>query len=532
MEIADYIIVGAGSAGCVLADRLTTDSRLKVLVLEAGGSDRRAAIRVPIGYGMSYHDPAVNWRFEAEPDPGLDGRRAYWPRGKVLGGSSAINAMVYCRGLPGDFDDWRAAGNPGWGAEDVAVVFDRLERRTATDGRLTGAGPLSVTDASAQYHPLGRHYLDAARHIGLAPGDTVTGEGVGPYCTTTRGGWRHSSADAFLRPALGRGNLKVLTGAQVLGLTFDGARVDGVRYRRGSEIRTVRCRGEVILSAGAVKTPQILQLSGIGPGSLLSDLGIAVRLDVPGVGGALQDHIGMSYAYKCAEPTLNQVLGRRAGQAMAAFRYLVSRSGPFSLSVNQMGGVARSGPGLARADVQLYCNPLSYSTVERNRRRLLRPDPWPGFILGFNPCRPTSRGRIDIGDRDPLAAPRILPNSLSTDADVTGMIAGARLVERLLDTPALRALVTETNGFSPAGQGDEAVLADIRARASTVFHPCGTCAMAPREVGGVVDPALRVWGVEGLRVVDASIFPNITSANTNAPTLMTAMKAADLILEG
>lgn len=532
MDIWDYIIVGAGSAGCVLAERLSADGRARVLVLEAGGTDRRPEIRVPIGYGLTFHGTSVNWRMQAEPDAELDGRRMYWPRGKVVGGSSSINAMVYARGLPGDFDDWETAGNPGWNAAEAARVYARIERRVHADGRAEGDGPLWVTDRSPAYHPLGRHYAAAVREAGLPEGDTVTGEGAGPYWTTTRNGWRHSASDAFLRPALGRRNLSLVTGAEVLGIDFDGTRATGVRYRRGGRTLSATCRGEVILSAGAVKSPQLLQLSGIGPGVLLQRMGIPVRVDAPGVGGALQDHLAVTYTFRCEEPTLNQVLGRRWGQVMGALRYALFRDGPFSLSVNQMGGLVRSRPGLAQADMQLYFNPLSYSTVHRNRRPLLKPDPWPGFILSFNPCRPTSRGRIDIASPDPGAQPAIRANSLSTQGDVADMIAGGRLIERLLDTPALRRLATAAHGFTPQGQSDEAILADARARAGTVYHPSCTCRMAPRAAGGVVDPTLRVYGTHGLRVVDASIFPNITSANTNAPTIMAAMRGADLILAG
>jgi choline dehydrogenase len=414
----------------------------------------------------------------------------------------------------------------------VAQVYARVETRIRADGRAEGNGPLWVSDRSREYHALGRHYLSAIRQAGLPEGDTVAGEGAGPYQVTTRKGWRHSAADAFLRPALHRRNLKLVTGAEVLGLTFEGLRATGVRYRRGGQTQVAQCRGEVILSAGAVKSPQLLQLSGIGPGDLLQRMGLPVLIDAPGVGGALQDHLAVTYTFRCAEPTLNQVLGGRIGQAMAAIRYALFRDGPFSLSVNQMGGLVRSRPGLAQADMQLYFNPLSYSTVYRNRRPLLKPDPWPGFILSFNPCRPTSRGRIDIASPDPTAQPAIRPNSLSTQGDVADMIAGGRLIERLLDTPALKTLATAAHGFTPQGQTDEAILADARARAGTVYHPTCTCRMAPREAGGVVGPSLKVHGAQGLRVVDASIFPNITSANTNAPTIMAAMRAADLILAG
>lgn len=523
-------MVGAGSAGCVLADRLSADGKARVLVLEAGPSDKRLPIRVPIGYGHSFHNPNVNWRYHTAPDPALNDRALYWPRGKCLGGSSSINAMVYCRGLPGDFEDWEAAGNSGWGPSEVAGVFDRIERRIDAQGHADGNGPLWVTDNSAQHHPLRRHFLAAAEETGFEAGDTATDEGIGPYQTTTRKGWRCSAADAFLRPAMRRRNLTVLTGAEAVGVDFEDGRAVAVRYHQRGAMRRAVCDGEIILTTGAIRTPQLLQVSGIGPGQLLRDMGLPVLVDNANVGGGLQDHMGVDYSFRCDEPTLNQTLGTLRGQIGAALQYLISRRGPFALSVNQMGGVVRSAPDLARPDMQLYFNPLSYTTVHSNRRSLLKPDRWPGFNFGFNPCRPTSRGRIDIASPDPLAAPRIVPNVLSTNEDVQSFVTGARLIERFLKTDALQRLITAPNGFTPTGADDEAILADARDRASTVFHACGTCRMAPRAAGGVVDPALRVWGVEGLRVADASVFPNITSANTNAPTIMTAMKAADIIL--
>ena len=531
MDGYDYIIVGAGSAGCVIANRLSADSRNGVLLLEAGGSDRYARIKAPIGYGLTFHDPKMNWRLHAARDPSLDHREMYWPRGKVLGGSSSINALVWCRGLDGDFDDWRAAGNPGWSAAETTAVFERIERRVDADGVKTGVGLQWVSDRSRDLHGLGQSYMEAATEIGLEKGNTISGEGVGPYWSTTRDGRRHSAADAFLKQARKRRNLRVITGAEVTRLDFEGRCARGVSYLHRGQALHAECRGEVILCAGAVKSPQLLQLSGIGPAEQLRTLGIKVRLDAPCVGGGLQDHLGMSYAYRASEPTLNQVLGTKRGQLASALQYLLKRNGAFSLGVNQMGGLVRSRAELDRADIQLYFTPLSYSTTYRNRRPLLRPDPWPGFVLGFNPCRPTSRGRIDIASADPMTPPTISPNALSTNTDVSAMIAGARLIERLLATSAMRRVVVAENGFSPVGKSDDEILADIRARAGTVFHPCGTCRMAPREAGGVVDPKLRVWGIERLRVIDASIFPNITSANTNAPTIMTAMRAADFILE-
>jgi choline dehydrogenase len=533
VEEFDYIVVGAGSAGCVLAERLSADARARVLVLEAGGDDRRFWIRTPIGYGKTFLDPEVNWRFQTEPEAGLAGRRTYVPRGRVLGGSSSINAMVWHRGLPGDFDDWRDAGNPGWGWADVAPVFERVERRVAADGGSAGEGPQWVSVREAEYHPIRRHFLAAARELGLPMTADMNGgaaEGVGPYAITTRAGLRCSAADAFLRPAMARRNLTVLTGAQALGLRFAERRAAGVVVRHGGVTRAFAARREVVLAAGAIGSPQLLQLAGIGPGALLQTMGIAVRHDNPAVGGGLQDHLGVNYAYRAAEPTLNAALGTWRGRLAAGAAFLLARRGPLSLSVNQMGGLVRSRPEAPRPDVQLYFNPLSYSAEFAGARPLTRPDPFPGFILSFNPCRPTSAGRVDLASPDPCAAPRIAPGYLATDADVAGALAGARLIGRLQETAALRRLIAAPAALDPARADDAAVLADIRARAGSVFHPCGTCRMGPADRGGVVDARLRVYGVEALRVVDASAFPNITSANTNAPTIMLARRAAELML--
>ena len=535
MDSFDYIVIGAGTAGCVLADRLSADGQKRVLLLEAGGSDRRFWIRTPIGYGKTFYDEAVNWKYNTEPDAGLDGRRSYWPRGKVLGGSSAINAMVYCHGLPADFDDWRAAGNPGWGWADVAPGYQQLERRVGADGTVQGDGPLWVSEREPEYHPVKRHFLAAAHHLGLPATADFNGpqpEGVGAYAITTRRGLRCSAADAFLRPALGRPNLTLRTGALAQRILFEGRRAVGVAYLQQGQLRRATATAEVLLAGGAVNSPQLLQLSGIGPGPLLQGLGLAVLQHNLAVGSGLQDHLGINYLYRATEPTLNGTLGSWRGRLAAGLHFVLQRAGPLSLSVNQMGGLVRSGPGLERPDTQLYFSPWSYSTEYVGRRPLLRPDPWPGFILGFNPCRPTSTGRIDIASPDPAQPPRIQPNYLATAADVAAVLAGARLIGRLQQTPALRGLTLGPPAVDPAALTDDALLADFRARSGTVYHPCGSCRMAPEAQGGVADAALRVHGVEGLRVVDASVFPNITSANTQAPTFMLAWKAAGLILAG
>jgi len=529
----DTVIVGAGSAGCVLADRLTADGKRRVLLLEAGGSDRRFWIRLPIGYGRTFFDERINWKYQTEPEAALNGQRGYWPRGKVLGGSSSINAMVYCRGLPGDFDDWRTQGNPGWGWSDVEPVYRRTERRVDAEGRAAEGGPLFVSDVQRELHPLRRHYFAAAREMGLAVTDDFNGpqpEGVGLYRITTRNGMRWSAADAFLRPALRRPQLQVESHAQVHRVLFEGRRAVGVVFARGGQLFTARARREVILSAGAVNSPQLLQLSGVGPGALLQQHGIPVLLDQPAVGGRLQDHIAVSYFYRATEPTLNNQLYPLHGKILAALRYGLTRRGPLSVGVNHCGGFVRTRAGLPRADQQLYFNPVTYSMAPQGKRPLMNPDPFAGFILSFQPCRPTSRGRIDIASADPAAAPGIRPNYLSTGEDLADVVAGGRFLQTMLATRAMQGLIDKPIAPDLAPMDEQQIVDDFRARAGTVYHPVGTCAMGADPRHAVVDSQLRVHGLMGLRVVDASVFPNITSGNTHAPTVMVAQKAADMLL--
>lgn len=534
MDEFDFVVVGAGSAGCVLADRLSADGRHTVLLLEAGGSDRNPWIKLPIGYGRTFHDAAVNWRFEAEAEPALGGRRSYWPRGKVVGGSSSINALVWFRGLPGDFDDWRDAGATGWGWDDVKPHFEAIEGPVGTDGRRRGGGPLAVRDVSDQIHPATRHYFAAAEEAGIPVNENYLeseAEGVCTYRITTARGMRCSAADAFLRPALRRANLKLVTHALVDRLQVEDGRAVAVDYTVKGRPATARARREIILAAGAVSSPGILQRSGIGPGALLRDLGLPVLVENANVGGNLQDHLAVSYYYRATEPTLNNMLAPWWGKALQGLRYVLTRRGPLSLSVNQCGGFLRSDPALARPDQQLYFNPVTYTTVREGTRTVVNPDPFPGFILSFQPSRPTSRGRIDIRSPDPADAPAIRPNYLSTDRDLRDVVAGGRLVQRIAGTSAMKRLIREAMPPDVRAMDDDAILADFRERCGTVFHPVSTCAMGPDAARAVVDPALRVFGVAGLRVVDASVFPNVTSGNTNAPTIMVAHKAAQVILD-
>jgi choline dehydrogenase len=530
----DYIVVGAGSAGCVLANRVTADGRHRVLLVEAGGSDDRFWIRTPIGYGRTFYDRRVNWMYLTEPDPGTGGRVSYWPRGKVLGGSSAINAMVFIRGQRGDFDDWAAAGNPGWGFDDVLPYFIRMERHALGAGALHGGdGPLNVADVGADVHPLCADYLKACRELGLPVVDDLNGavaECAGLYHITTRDGRRESAATAYLAPARGRANLDVVTGAHATRLLLEAGRAVGVEYRRGGATIRAGARAEVIVAAGAVNSPLLLQLSGIGPAALLQRHGIAVAADLPAVGRHLQDHLGIDFLYRSRRPTLNEELRPWWGKLRAGARYLLARRGPLSLSVNQGGGFARGRAGLARPNLQLYFSPVSYTRAPPGKRPLMSPDPFPGFLLGYSVCRPTSRGEVEIRSADPFDRPVIRPRYLSTEEDVAAMLEGSRLMRRLAATPALAALVEEELKPGPAVETDAAMIDDIRARSSTVFHASCTCRMGPDPAEAVVDARLRVHGLAGLRVVDASVFPSVTSGNTNAPAIMVGEKGADLIL--
>ena len=532
----DYIVVGAGSAGCVLANRLTAGGEHRVLLLEAGGGDRSPWIQVPIGYGRTFNDPRFNWMYQAQPDPALDNRSAHWPRGKVLGGSSSINAMVYVRGQPADFDDWRAAGNPGWSWSELLPYFRKLEDHPWGASEFHGAGgPVQVSDVSASVHPLCATFLQACASVGIEYTRDFNGaqpEGAGLWQVTIKDGVRVSSANAYLRPIRRRANLDLRLRAHVTRVLFSASRAVGVEYLRGGARQQARARAEVLLAAGAINSPQLLELSGIGDAQLLRQFHIPLIADSPAVGRGLQDHLAVSYFYRSRVPTLNDQLAPFFGKVKAALRYALGRRGPLAMSVNQAGAFLRSRAELTRPNLHIYFNPASYSTTTIGpKRRLLNPDPYPGFLMSFNTCRPSSRGTIHIRSSDPLSSPAIFPNSLATEADVQDVFEGARVLRRIAAAPPLAEVIETEREPGAQVQSDAEVLADFRRRAGSVFHACGTCAMGADPRTSVVDQRLRVRGVSGLRVVDAAIFPNISSGNINAPTLMVAERAADLILE-
>jgi choline dehydrogenase len=531
-EHYDFIVVGAGSAGCAVAGRLSENGKLRVLLLEAGPAARSLWIRIPIGYGRTFYDPRFNWMYETEPVPGLAGRKSYWPRGKVVGGSSAINAMVYSRGQPSDFEEWEAQGNRGWGWHDVLATYVRMEDHALGSSAWHGAGgPVHVTTIDDVAHPLTRVFIRAAQEIGMSYNPDLNGasiEGVGFYQITTRSGLRETSATAYLKP---RKNLRILSNAQATRLLFDGRRAIGVACARGTDRFQVYANREVILSAGAVGSPQILQLSGVGPPELLRGLGIPVVQENRAVGANLQDHLCYDHVYRTNVPSLNAMLRPWIGKLRVGLRYLLRRAGPLALSLNQAGGFFRSSPTIAHPNMQLYFSPLSYERIPAGTRPLMRPDPFQGFSASVSPCKPTSRGSLAICSPDWRASPRIRPNYLSEPFDLQHMLVGARVMRKLAASATLGKVIDEELRPGQSAQEDEELIDHVRSTAYSVFHPVGTCRMGPVGSNAVVDQRLRVHGIAALRVIDASIFPEITSGNTNAPAIMVGERGAQLIVE-
>ena len=530
----DYIIVGAGSAGCVLADRLTASGKHRVTVLEAGGTDRRFFVMLPLGYGKLFYDPAVNWLYKTEPDPGLAGARDHWPRGKVLGGSSSINAMVYIRGHRADYDEWAAAGNAGWGWDDVLSAYKAMEDTEAGGDAWRGkGGPLFVSANRKGLHPLVKDYIAACESAGLAHNPDFNGaeqEGTGIYQMTIKDARRNSAARAFLRPAMKRPNCRVITGAMVTRVLIENGRATGVEYRVGGETRTLSAKAEVILSGGAINSPQLLQISGIGPGALLQSLGIPVLRDNPNVGDHLSDHQGINYTWKMRVPTYNDELRPWWGKLIAGMKYVLAGSGPLSKSINHGGGFFRTSPDLPRPNMQLYMQAFSTLIPRDGERPILTPDPFPGMSIGLSNCRPTSRGHIRIASPDPFTHPTITANAFSTDHDVQEMLLAVKYLRHLAAQPPLARLIAEELRPGPEITTDEAIIDDFRRRSGTVYHPSCTCRMGPDPASSVIDARLRVHGVDSLRVIDASSFPNLIAGNTNAPAMMVGWKGAELVL--
>jgi choline dehydrogenase len=524
----DFVIVGAGSAGCVLANRLSEHGRYSVCLLEAGPADRYPWIHIPIGYAKTMFHPVYNWGFYTDPDPGMNDRRIYWPRGKVFGGCSSINGLIFIRGQRADYDAWASAGNTGWGWDDVLPYFRRAESNDLGAGPTRGTdGPLSASSIKAR-HPLTEGFIGAAKELGVPHiPDFNTGdqEGVGYYQLTTRKGLRCSTAVAYLNPAKRRPNLTIEAQAQAEKILFEGTRAVGVQYRQNGQSQTVKAKREVILSAGALQSPQLLQLSGIGPSPLLKEFNIAPVHVLPGVGENLQDHLQIRLIYECTQPiTTNDELRSPLRKLRMGLQWLLSRSGPLAIGINQGGLFTRVLEQSDTPDIQYHFGTLSADSAGGSVH------PFSGFTMSVCQLRPESRGYVRITSSDPLQPPSMQPNYLSTELDRKTVIAAVRYTRKLASTGPLKRLIRSEYRPGNETQSDEQILEFCRQYGATIFHPSGTCKMGNDPLA-VVDARLRVHGVQGLRVVDCSIMPTLVSGNTNVPVVMIAEKASTMILE-
>lgn len=527
MQDVDYIVIGAGSAGCVVANRLSEDADSTVLLIEAGPRDTNPWLHIPVGYYKTLHDDRISWGYQTEPVPACDNRRMPWPRGKVLGGCSAVNGLVYIRGQAADFDHWRQLGNTGWGHEDVLLFFRKaIDQPRGADFFHGAGGPLSVSEVPRT--ALCDAYIEACEQAGIARNDDFNGarqEGAGYFQLTTANGLRNSTARAYLKPARHRPNLHVQTDTQVEKVLVEDGAAIGVRVRRHGAVQDIRCRGEVVLCGGAINSPAVLQQSGIGPGSLLSKLGIRVLHDLPGVGENLQDHLQARSVYRATRPvTVNDEVRNPFRQMLAGLEWLFLRRGPLTVSAGQVGVFARTRKDIPDPDVQIHFIRFSSDKPGEGLHR------FSGFTASVCQLRPESRGWVRVQSAAPLAKPAIQPNYLATETDQATMVAGMKLKRDIMRQPAMGDLLEHEVVPGSDCTGDDALLQYIWETASTIFHPCGTCKMG-HDSRAVVDDRLKVRGVSRLRVADASIMPTVLSGNLNAGCIMIGEKCAAMMRE-
>jgi len=532
LENFDIAIVGAGSAGCIVANQIINSTNYKVLLIEAGPSDNNLTIQVPIGYGMTFYHKKMNWNFYSEIQKNLHNREIYYPRGKVLGGSGSINAMIYARGLRSDFENWNLSEYWSW--ENIKTAYDKIEFTVNDNTKRLPSNKIPVNDVSEQHHQILKNFFDASRDFDFTFNKqlkSLVGNQVGNYNVNIFKGFRTSSSKVFLKPISHHPNLTILTKTEVLKLNYEDKKISSLNIKHKNKIITVKPKIGTILSSGSIMTPYLLLKSGIGSAKDLEEHNISVNLHSPHVGKNFQDHLGLDYLYKTFNPTLNKDLGTWVGRIKSVLRYLYNRRGPLSLSLNQGGGYINWNSLDPYPNIQLYFNPLTYSVLYKNRRPLLKTDKFNGFIIGFNSCRPKSLGEVTLKVFKDDYQPSINPNYLSDERDIHDLYATFDFIRHFSSNKSISNIIKSPVNIDPIKAADDELLDHFKSNATTVYHPCGTCRMSKDISTGVVSDKLKVHGIDNLWIVDASIMPNITSGNINAPVMMLSHLSSNIILE-
>ncbi len=532
MENFDIAIVGAGSAGCIIANQIIKNTNYKVLLIEAGSSDNNPVIQVPLGYGMTFYNKKMNWNFYSETQENLHNREVYYPRGKVLGGSGSINAMIYARGLKSDFENWNLSENWSW--DNIKKSYDQIEFKVNENTKTLPSNKIPVNDISKQHHSILKNFFDASKDFDFTFNKQLkssTENQVGNYNVNIFKGFRTSSSKVFLKPIKNHYNLTILTKTEVLKLNYENKKIVGLNIKHKNKIITVKPKIGTILSSGSIMTPYLLLKSGIGNAKDLKDHNIPLNLHSPHVGKNFQDHLGLDYLYKTLTLTLNKDLGTWGGRIKSALRYLYNRSGPLSLSLNQGGGYINWNSLDPYPNIQLYFNPLTYSVSYKNRRPLLKTDKFNGFIIGFNSCRPKSLGEVKLKSFKDDYLPSINPNFLSDERDIHDLYATFDFMRKFSTNKNISDIIKSPVNIDPIKATDHELLDHFKSNATTIYHPCGTCRMSKDIDSGVVSEKLKVHGLDNLWIVDASTMPNITSGNINAPVMMLSHLSSKIILE-
>ena len=533
MENFDIVIIGAGSAGCIVANQIINKTNNKVLLIEAGPSDSNPIIKIPLGYGMTFYNKNLNWNFYSVEQKNLFKREIYFPRGKVIGGSGSINAMVYTRGLNTDYNDWGKNKNDIWSLENIVEAFETIEEKISESYRSEIKNKIYVNDVSNFHHPILENFFKASKEMGFEYNknlNTSSSNQVGHYNINTKNGYRFTSSDGFLKPILKHPNLKILKNCLVKKINIDQGKVSSIDVINGGKKINIKTNIGVISCAGSIMTPHLLFHSGIGSADHLQKFGLKVIVDSPNVGKNLQDHIGLDYLYRSKIDTLNKSLGKWTGRINSIIKYLYNRTGPLSLSINQAGGYINWKSKDEFPNIQIYFNPLTYSIAYKNKRPLLKTDKFNGFIIGFNSCRPKSRGKIELSSNNFRDSPLIDPKYLDHEQDIHDLKCAFDIIRNISNSKHIKNISDGALRIDPLNLSDEELIDHFKYEAGSVYHPCGTCRMDDNILKGVVSKRLKVHGTRNLWIVDASIFPNITSGNLNAPVMMTAYRASQLII--